>query len=322
MTTSVRRGFLPAIALVTLLAAERGAIAGDESCPPTALVTGEPTLVEAVLTSLERRGIALEAAPDCPAVAVRIDRTATGLRVSIRDPDGRRSERVVSDADTAAALVESWARPELGAPSHARPAAATVTARARDPETPATLQPVIVYAAQPRPIAVAATTTASVASDGSAWLGLDAGACVQIGPVCAGAMVRTRLDSEVVGASERQETSRLGVDLLLTADRPSLWGRTRLRPGIGAGVGWLRSRSNPDGATPGQRVEFDAGGLRLDAHLAVSFPIRRHVSLELDLSVDVSLLAHTAPYQDEGVTLAGEPRGFLRGGIGLRYEAR
>lgn len=329
MTTSRRHVVGPALALVLLLAGARGAIAGDQPCPPTALLTGEKELIEAVRISLQRRGIALEARPPCPAVVVEVERATGGLHVSIQDSDGRRSERQVSDAETAAALIESWARPELGGPAYAHAPSEDEDADAdagtvpvSDSEVPEAIKPLVIYSAQPRPIGITASTTASVASDGSIWLGLEAGACVQIGPVCAGAEVRTRLDTETVGGSERYETSRIGLDLLVAVDRPFGRGRTRLRPGVGAGVGWTRIRGNPDRATTGQQIEIDTGGLRVGAHVAATFALRGALSVELAAGVDLSPLAHTGPYYDEGTTLAGEPRASVRGGIGLRYGAR
>lgn len=311
-----------AVAFVSLFAAESRAIAEDAACRPTALITGESALTQDVRTALELRGVALVEAQGCPSLRVRIEAAAHGLAVSIEDADGRRSARVVRDAATAAAWIDSWARPDLGAGviAHAPPAHAA-TVPALDVETPAVLERVIIRQARPQPVNVAASTTASVATDRTIWAGIDVAACVQVGSVCAGAVVRARLDTATVGASERHETSRTAVDLLVGAALPYTWGTTQLRPGAGIGVGWVRSHSKPDLVAPGQQVDVDAGGLRIGAHMTASRPIGRRLFLDLDLAVDVSLLAHTSTYLDEGVTVAGEPRGFLRAGVGLRYGA-
>jgi len=317
----VRDRVLPMIALVPLLVATR-AIAEDATCVPTALVTGAPALADPVRTALTQRGILAEPPRGCPAVAVvhvRIDLAGTGLRVAIDDPDGRHTERVVSDAETAAALVDSWTRPGLG--TEQTPQAATTVVDGDDGDIPAALAPTIIEVSQTRPISVAAMTTASVATDGALWLGLDAAACVRIGAMCVGAVVRTRLDTATIGISESQETSRSGVDLLIGADRPIALGRAVLRPSAHIGVGWTRSRSNASVATPDQQIEVDTGGIRLSASFVASKPVVRGLVLEFALGLDLSMRAHTGAYLDEGVTVAGESRGFLRAGVGLRYGA-
>lgn len=319
----MRRRLVLAVAFVSLFAAGSRAIAEDGACRPTVLITGAPALTEDIQIALEQRGIAFVQADGCPSVKVRIEAATTGLAVSIEDPDGRRSDRVVGDAATAAAWIDSWAHPDLGAGAlvHGATSADKPAFVARDTEIPAVLEQVIIHQAQPQAISVAARTTASVANDRSIWAGIDVGACVQIGSVCAGAVVRTRLDTATVGASEHYETRRTAVDLLVGAELSYTRGTTHLHPGAGVGLGWVRSHSSPDLVTPGQQIDVDAGGIRIGAYVTASRPIGRRLFLDLDLAVDISLLAHTSTYLDEGVTLAGEPRGFLRAGIGLRYGA-
>jgi hypothetical protein len=82
------------------------------------------------------------------------------------------------------------------------------------------------------------------------------------------------------------------------------------------GVGWMRTTALTS-STGGDAVDVDSGGLRAGATMRVSFDVSTNIAFDLGIGADVAPLAHTAPY-DAQVTLAGEPRGYLRGGLGIR----
>ena len=160
----MRSGPELAIAFVVLLGAAREAVAGDGSCPPTAVITGDADVVQSLGAALEQLGVSVETAPSCPAVQVNVVRDPAGLRVSIKDTEGRRSQRMISDVETAAAVIDSWIRPDLGVDvesdrPHAPSAAILV---ADDAETPAALRPLAPD--QTRPISVAASVTTCACS--------------------------------------------------------------------------------------------------------------------------------------------------------------
>jgi hypothetical protein len=157
----------------------------------------------------------------------------------------------------------------------------------------------------------------SVATDGSIWFGVNAGVCVPIGPVCAGALARVASDSGWSGDSEDQRSSRLAADVLLGAAFPTRRGRLTLLPGLGLGLGWMRI--TPLHSTSGRRaIDVDTGGVRASASLRMSFRVLDEAALDLGLAADLAPLAHTAPYDAEAVFLSGEPLAYFRLGLGLR----
>jgi hypothetical protein len=84
------------------------------------------------------------------------------------------------------------------------------------------------------------------------------------------------------------------------------------------GVGWLRTAALTisDADDP---ADADGGGLRASASLRLSLAITSMLALDFGLAADVAPLAHTRPYEADAVALAGEPRGYLRGGLGVRW---
>jgi hypothetical protein len=171
------------------------------------------------------------------------------------------------------------------------------------------------------PWSIAVLGAVSYASDDSLWFDATALACADLGPFCIGGLVRAAFDSAETGASARVETNRVALDVLATVELPVRWPRFSLTPGIGVGGGWIRSISDVDQA-PADTEEVDRGTLRFDAHVRFAAALTETLWLDLGLFADVSPLAHTARFVDDGVMLAGEPRGPLRAGAGLRYEVR
>src|SRR5690349_13180216 len=100
-----------AVVALVLLIAPRAATA--EPCRVTAVLEGDGELVDATSRALARRGVATEARTACPAAKARLDRRGTAIVVTVIDPDGRSSERVLEDHLAAASLIESWARQDL-----------------------------------------------------------------------------------------------------------------------------------------------------------------------------------------------------------------
>ena len=177
-------------------------------------------------------------------------------------------------------------------------------------------------AADPRPegkLSLTASAETSVATDGSLWLGVTAGLCFRIGPACAGALVRVSNDAATFGESREMKTGRLGTDVLLGAGLPIHKGRLTILPGIGVGVGWLRTTAlNAVAPSGSDGVDVDGGGLRASATTQLSIAVSRSTAIDLGMAADVSPVAHTALYREGSSFLAGEPRGFVRGGVGVR----
>lgn len=293
-------------------------VAAAAACSPTALVRGPDDVVAAIEHTLAGRGITTELVDGCPFVRATISVRTVGLSVAIEDPDGRAHDHVVTDADVAATLIESWVRPDVEAPLLAArgwPGAGPRRSAAVDPETP----PALVLRHDPvRTLGSAVALETSLGSDGSIWWGGSAATCVRLGAICAGADVRLASDSRSSGDSEVHDTARTALDVLLVADVPLRTDAFQVTLGGGAGVGWVRSHAPH---APGV-VDVDAGGLRVDAHVIVEIPVARAFAVELRAALSLSPLAHVGTYLDEGLTLAGDPRGFARVSVGLRYGAR
>ena len=290
----------------------------DASCAPTAVLQGSDEVVAAITPLLSARGIATEVIDGCPYVRATITASGSALVVTIADPYGRAHDHLVRNADVAATVIESWvdplqeapllaargwSRPRLKPPAIADEDIPRVLVRYRDPV---------------RTLGGSVALETSLGSDGSTWWGAAAATCMRLGPTCVGANVRLASDARLSGSSEKLETGRTALDLLLVTDIPMRWGDLAVTFGGGVGVGWIRSSVvGPAGA-----VDIDTGGLRADAHLLVELPLARALAVELRGSVAVSPLAHVSGYLEDGSMLAGEPRGFARFGVGLRYGAR
>ena len=296
--------------------------AADLDCPPAALVEGPAATVVAVVEDLRRRGIATAPAGACPFVRAQLFPGADGIVVAIVDTSGRSSVRTAGDPRGAATVIESWTRTDILEPlltPHSAADAAALPRRAEDAS--------LSLAATSRPPrngpAFASFTSraeATVATDGSLWFGVSMGVCLRIGPACAGALARVSRDSGVSGDSEDFGNSRLATDVLLGAELPLESGRLTFTPGVSLGVGWMRTSGT--GTTNGGSVTIDedSGGLLAGASTRLSFALSTHVGLDAGLEADVMPLAHPAPRDVKVTVLAGQPRGYVRGGLGMRVD--
>jgi hypothetical protein len=313
-----RSAFVVAVTVVAI----PGGRAAAATCVPAVLLAGAPGLTHSVAMSLARSGIASREVAGCPPVRVWLVGLDGAIAVTIEDGYGRRSERHVASVETAAALVETWARGDLPDDLLTRPPAPDTTV--------APLTPPVTLAAAPPPLlsrmfGVGVAGESSIASDATLWLGASAACCARIGPLCAGALARLGADQGLSGVSRQRSATRLGFDVLLGASVPLSLGRVSLAPGAGVGVGWLRSRAPATdaggGAAGGQQEgdsENDSGGLRAEVSIAVLVPLARDLSLSIAAAVDLAPLARAAQAQADDA-LPREPWGYLRLGAGLRW---
>ncbi len=292
------------------------AVAAAEPCPPAALVDGDAEAVGPVQAALVARGVEVSVRPGCPASHARVRRQGAHLVVDVEDAYGRLSQRTVADAATAAAVIESWTRADVSAGLLAAPPAPAP--QVREDEAPAVLR-VPAPVAPARSIGLGARLVTALTSDGSLLLGLETSACVQMGPTCVGVLARASVDSQQTGPTERMENSRTGLDVLVGADVPLRAGSLTIVPGAGLGLGWLRTGGTGVPAGGDDAIDVDGGGPRAEARVALSLPLARGWALDFGVAADVALLAHTSAFNVSGTTLAGEPRGYFWGGIGVRH---
>jgi hypothetical protein len=284
------------VALLVLVVAPPAVMA--EPCRVTAVLEGDRELVDSTSRSLSRRGVATTPTAACPSARARLDRRGSAIAVTVIDPDGRRSERVLADLDAAASLIESWARQDLNAgllfgwTVDAPPPAAPPIAIVAQPTAPRRA---------PRFLLVAAGELGRD-FDGATWTGGRLHGCVRVGFACLGAIGR------IASAAPRRNVDVIGaIDIPLALGR-----RVVLSPGAGLGTGWFTTEVG-DARTP-----TTANSLRLDGHLTLAVALGRRVAFHAGLSVGMSPSAPAQIDGGEAPRFLDEPTGSIRGELGLR----
>jgi hypothetical protein len=272
------------------------------ACPPTVTLTGDERLVAGAREALEARGIAA-AANGCSGISVLLNRRGSVTVVSQVMAGGRAETREVTDMRTAATVIESWVT-DVEAPLLRRRSEA-------DAESPNDL--VVAAPAPERPSGVEIFTLGetSFASDGTTWVGFEAGACAVVGRFCLGG--RARYSTVADGPYDWEDLmEREAIDGLLGLDMPMRFGRLGLSPGIAMGLGWIRTHERE---APPDRVE--TRGLRSEAHFALSYRVLGRFAAEAIVSVTAGRTVSTSPAREK---LPDDPPWLARVGLGLRFE--
>ncbi len=304
------------------------------TCPPAVALTGDADAVRAVRAQLDARGIAGET-PSCPAVRARIERRGALLVVGIlpRTPDdgpGAGSgvgpgagpelvpeaviERAVGEPATAATVIESWARTDVAAPLLETRAVPAVDARVAAPA------PVVALAPAAQGIQLFLAEETSLASDRTVWQGVQLGACVMLGPICAAARVH---GGKVIARPDGWDRfARKGGALYAGIDVPIAAGRVRLTPGFAAGYGMMLTHHIGDG----EKTGIEISGPRAEVHVALAIPLTPHIAIDLATSAELTqatgMETHgSAPSPDAAILYPDEPRALFRFAIGVRYGA-
>ena len=289
--------------VVIAMAVFVGRIKSAHACAPTVRLGGDAALVAAVAPVLVERGIAT-ADDACPAMPVELRRRGSLTVVSTAGAPA--AERVVSDVRTAATVIESWVRTDVDAPLLLR-------RQREDAELGAAPPGLVAWVPPPptRDVAVFTSVERSLASDGTGWVGVDLGACLMLGPLCASAMARLGVVTDGPGRWEH-ELDRRAVEILLGAELPLRFGRLGLSPGLAVGVGW--THTNDDELD----TDEETGGLRAEGRVALSYPFAGHLVGELALSFEVTQATHLE--NASPMPLPDEARFFSRLGAGVRFE--
>jgi hypothetical protein len=247
--------------------------------------------------------------------AGRGPRAADGVRDAVPDgvPEGV-IERAVRGPSTAAMVIESWLRSDVAAP--------LLEARVVPPaeaEPPA--------AAAPGMVAPAPATTGtqlflaaetSVASDRTVWQGMQLGACVMLGPICAAARVH---GGKVISAPDGWNSFvRKGAEVYGGIDIPIAIGRSRLTPGFAAGYGTMLTHHIGDG----EKTGIEISGPRAEAHVGLSIPVTSHLAIDLattaELTQATGMETHGTPSgTGAAIVYPDEPRALFRFAVGVRY---
>jgi len=305
---------------ITLLVICAARHASAAACRPGVRLDGDAALVGAVGAALGERGIATDVASDangaaeCAPARVTLARRDARIAVSIASSREPGVEREVTDARTATTVIESWVRTDVDEPLLGSRAIAMVAPRPAP--APAPLPPPVTTTtvappppASGRGVQLFALGERSLASDGTAWLGVQIGGCVMLGPVCIGGRGRFSLAAGPQLSHDNLE--RHGFELLAAADLPLRFGPAMLSPGLGIGVGSVHTHQKGTGEAEG------TGGPHADAHVSLAYQLRPHLALEAAMSVDVTETTHVE--SSSAVILPDEPQFFARFGAGVRF---
>ncbi len=261
---------------------------------------GDPELVEQVRMHLVARGVPTTAEATCPPARVaRVERGEPLIVVTIDAVT-----REVSEASTAATVVESFAH-DPGAPLLAARPVAVATA----PEVPQEAAAPAQRRSAARGLYVFAGMDTAVASDRAGWLGIQAGLCVMVGPVCLAGRYRNS-----VGVTDDNETQRQNQEALLGVDVPFALGTRStwwLIPGVALGKSFLQVR------TPESYLSSDV--VRAEVHATLSVPLAPRFGLDLSLAGSIVQRVHDDHRTGD---TPGEAWGLARVGVALRYGAR
>jgi hypothetical protein len=272
------------------------ALAGEALArPPAVRLVGDPALITEVARILAARGIVTDA-PACAAAIARVEARDGTIAISIESVQA--IERTVREVETAATVIESFARDDAAPLLAARAVAAPAKPVPAVPPSPE----------HGRGLHLFAGLESALGNDQSRWLGFHAGGCWRLEVVCLAARVRTsnRTDEQAM------EPFRESWELILGIDVPFAIGRWSIEPGIGFGPSGMRTRGDTDG-------EY-TNGIRGEAHVTVSMPVARQFAVDVHVAANLLQSVH---FDDQGAgTLPPEPWGFARLGVGLRYGAR
>ncbi|HUH03831.1 MAG TPA: hypothetical protein VML75_17670 [Kofleriaceae bacterium] len=281
--------------------------AQPRSCAQT--VAGDAHLAMAVRAHLS-------SAASCAGIRADVHSAADGVTVRLRDRDGRTAVRVVSSALVAAMWIESWTRRDLGASLLPAPAPTAAPPGAD-------LGPIPPPVEQAPQVSFALTTRSVTGSNDVQSRAFGAGACVMVGPICAGLDAQLDQRGDLTANDGLTRARRTAVDALFSARLPVPIGRATFAPNLGLGLGYTRTaRQEPsfDGQMPDGCVETPIGdpnqppepcaepiyigdgyragtlGVRIHGGLALAVPITGLVSLELSAGITLAPTAHRDPF--------------------------
>ena len=282
-----------------------GGAAIAEPCAPAVRLDGDPVLVAEVARELAGRGIRVAVDDACPARRATVVRRGGEVVVTIVADDGTATERSITEAGTAASVIESFTRTDVATPllaTRAIPTTATPVVEPPRVEAPAT------PTAPPQRLHLAANLESAYANDGTTWLGASVKLCITVGPLCAAARFRSSL---VVAGLDAPGVERDLNELLVGVDVPFALGPVRLAPGFAGGLGGMETRAGG--------MKRETGAFRAEAQVALWAPIVDGLALEASVGVG---LGDQIEFDPSSSLAVPDPWVAVRGGVGLRYGLR
>lgn len=283
-----------------------GARTAWAECQPTAVPSGDASLVLRLTERLTASGIATTSTSGCPAAKVRLEQRGDQIQLEVTDSFGRVGKRDVQDLTTAATIVESWTLQEIE--EGAMPPLAEVPAPTDAPS------PVVARApARTVTLGLVAAAESSLADDGSLWLGATVSGCVPIGAVCVGALLRGTRDTGAAGSASTMKHDTNELQTLATVGLPRRLGSFVVTPAIALGWGWQQlAEHHLDVHMMPFDMEYSSHALRAGAQIAATRRIGRWLAIHAELSGDTAVARTAIPYG---------PSSAIRFSMGLRLGA-
>ena len=296
-----------------------GAKADAPQCQPSVRLEGDAEARGVISETLEANGVLSHGEVGCARLVVQVSRDEEGLTLRMADVEGRTAQRTVSDAKTAATVIESWATPDLMAP--AEPAAQPAPAPSLTESSP-TKTAAHVGEPRERGYAIGIWLGPSVSEDRGLWGDLTITGCGRIGPVCLGGGHRVSIDFGGHGRAAESDTDRRSIDLFASLEIPIIRKKLAVSPGVAAGVGWLQMSLDDDGPgrLPDQETEQTDASFRLAATLSVSTEIVPRLRFGGRLAFEVAPFARNQFTDDQGTKLTATPVWQFRTAIGVQFD--
>ncbi len=302
----------------------------SEACPPSAVLSGDVELGADVSFELALRGIFTENIPQgCPVIRVTLAQNKNTVSVAVT-AQGRRAARDLSNSQTAAIWIETWARDDLEAPLlSARPITRSTMIKHGDPprlSASMSSDSAALSSRSRKPVILIPSFEVFDANDESRWRALRFAACKRFGIICAGGSLRL---ADNLGFSHNNELSlvnRRAAELQATVGLPIPIGQATAEPSVGVGLGWLDTRrASPEACSaecaPEPPYAIDDGFTRtsieatFEGRLTLSFVISKWLSFELSGAVvlrpfanEKASLPATLPSDDSGDDNPGDGR--------------
>ncbi len=242
------------LAIVVGLVPARGS-AAPTTCEPVAQVSGAVELAGPVRRQLDRLGVRATSARACRQ-AVKVHVELHGARISLRleASSGDPVAMVVSNARTAAVIIESYARPDLGDPL-LRPAVSRPRRQRVASLTRGVTPVVVAVSAPPTPVTVAAaasvrsearaalsvSTGIAFASDASLWQSVAVTATMPFRGLRVGGSIRYTQSERYAYRDDLLSVDRNTKEAFALAALPRRFGRVSLEPSVHAGISSLFS---------------------------------------------------------------------------------
>ena len=299
---------IPMFAAVVLLCALWRGQAGAAVCPPAAVVQGSAPIVASVREILRAHGLSGEPSA-CPDQEVRASLEEGGAgryHLRIRDAFGRQSEREVSDPETAASLIESWAVPAV---DEVPPLAPEAPALRRSPP------PAAVSAADAVRWRLAGAIELASGSDDSLWYGAALTGCATLAALCLGGRLRLAQDNSILGPD--RDINRSATEALLLAAWPLVGRTVTVTPMVGVGAGWVHTGANPEDANTRESNDL---GARVEAAASAGLALSAHLSLVAELGASWGLSLASFGRDDRAGSTLAVPGAYLRGALACQYS--